>query len=203
MELFAVLRATVSLTVLIGILVAVVTAWVKLDESPAQHAVRIAKEQGECGSGEFECETQLKAFEACTATDPNVAEDVALCDGVVLFPVGEAQAACTDAGNGAQCSYTSEEPLCIPSDLVRNSYYDCIGTVEACTATDAEIEADVKTCAAVVLDGRAVTCTNAGDCTYWGVDVVSDFSDEKGASLSIASVLARSLVWPTLPTAHR
>ena len=89
-----------------------------------------------------------------------------------------AQSQCT---HNAQPGIRVGQPLCIPDDLVRNGYYDCIGTVEACTARDEEIADDVAKCGAVVLDRNPATCTDAGNCKYWGVDVVSDFSDEKSA----------------------
>lgn len=183
MELSAVLRATASLTCLVGTLVAVMTAWVKLEETPEQSIERVAREQGRCGIGQFECEKQLKFFETCSAYNPN---DAALCEAVVL---DGNPATCTGAGDGTKCEHNARPgvragpPLCIPDDLVRNGYYDCIGTVEACTAVDESIAADVSKCAAVALDGNAATCTNAGDCKYWGRDVISDFSDEKGAAL--------------------
>jgi hypothetical protein len=190
MELATILRATVSLTCLVGTLVAVLTAWVKLEETPEQNIERVAKEQGRCGVGQFECEKQLKYFETCSALNPN---DADFCEEVVLD--GNA-ATCTGAGGGNKCAHNARPgvragpPLCIPDDLVRNNYYDCIGTVEACTAVDEDIAADVAKCAAVVLDGNPATCTSAGSCRYWGQDVVSDFSDEKCASFWLLSRVA-------------
>lgn len=185
MELAAVLRATVTVTCLVAILTAVLTAWVKLEETPEQFEERVSKERGQCDVGYFECEKQLKTFERCSAIS---AADTQLCDDVQRRLLDGNSATCENAGGGGKCTYTNRpgvrvgQPLCIPDSLVRNGYYDCIGTQEACTAIDEGVEADVTTCAAVALDGRAVTCTGAGNCKHWGVDTVSDFSDEKCAS---------------------
>ena len=85
-----------------------------------------------------------------------------------------------DCDYNARPGIRAGPPLCIPDDLVRNGYYDCIGTVEACTAVDEDVADDVAKCAAVALDGNAAT-VSAGNCKYWGQDVVSDFSDEECA----------------------
>lgn len=194
-QVAALLRTIASLAYIIGVLVAVFAVWVQLEETTAANVERVAKERGDCGVNMYQCEKQLKTFEQCTAVDETVAADVTLCAAV---DVDDALAAnCVAAGTGLgtpQCAYTQApgkavgQALCIPIGLVRNGYYDCVGLQEACTAADETVAADVALCAAVVLGGNSLTCTQAdaenwGKCTYWGVDVVSDFADEKCASL--------------------